>query len=426
MGAHIRVEMQNQHSCRGSRQLFLVASLAFVVLSGVALAGCAAKEASDEAPTVTVQVAAAENKAIQREITSEAVLYPREQAAIVPRVSAPVSKFYVDRGSRVHAGEVLATLENRDLASAAVDNQGVYQQAEAAYQSTAQKAQQDLNLSKQQSDAAEKLLHNRESLFQQGAASAKDVEDARIALTQAQGQYQLAQKQYDLKAAEGQLNSAKARAAGAETQLSYTSIVSPIDGVVTDRPVYPGETAASGSPILTVMDLSQVIARAHVSQQEASALKVGNPATISAPGRTTVPGKVTLVSPALDPNSTTVEVWVQAANPGEHLRPGASVRVTIVAETVPHAIVIPAAALLTSSDGAAFVMALDSGNKLRKQNVTVGIRNGSDLQVTQGIKAGDRVVTAGAFELASEDPDVLQKTKIQVQTPSTSGDKGDQ
>jgi HlyD family secretion protein len=382
------------------------------------LSGCSTKEAAEVAPTVTVQVGAAENGKIERTVTAEAILYPRDQATIVPKVSAPVKKFYVDRGSKVHAGELLAELEDKDLVGAMTENQGGYQLAEANYNTALQKASQDLQLAKQQLDAQQKLFDNRQALLAQGAVSAKDVEDARINLTQARNLYDLAQKQYDLKAAEGQLTAAKGKTASAEAQLSYAKIVSPIDGVVTDRPIYPGETASAGTPILTVMDLSQVIARAHVSQQEAAQLRVGNAATISAPGLgADVHGKVALVSPALDPNSTTVEVWVQAGNPGSRLISGTSVRVTIVAQTVPHAIVAPAAALLTDPDGVTSVIALDSDNKPRKQTVKVGIRNGDDVQITDGLKGGERVVTVGAFELDKEDPDVLAKTKIQVQAP---------
>ncbi len=217
---------------------WLASGVLGLVAAGMLLSGCAVKEASEETPTVTVQVGAAENKPINREVRGEAILYPRDQAAIIPRVNAPIAKFYVDRGSPVHAGQVLAELENRDLASAVDDNQAAYQQAEAGYQTVAQKTQQELKLAKQELDAAQRTFDNRESLLKQGAASMKDVEDARIALTQAQDQYEVAQKQFDLQAAEGQRASAKAKVAGAETQLSYTKIVSPINGVVTDRPVY--------------------------------------------------------------------------------------------------------------------------------------------------------------------------------------------
>lgn len=405
------------------------AAAAAVVATALLFFGCSSNESGDETPTVTVQVAAAQNETIQSQVTADAILYPRDQASIVPKISAPVRKFYVDRGSKVHAGQLLAELENRDLAGALTENEGGYQQAEANYQTALQSATQNLKLAKEQLDAQQKLYDNRQNLFAQGAVSAKDVEDARISLTQAQNQYDLAQKQFDLKAAEGQLTAAKGRDASAEAQLSYTKITSPIDGVVTDRPIYPGEMAPSGSPILTVMDSSQVIARAHVSQQEAAQLKVGDAATISISSQSEeVPGKVTLVSPALDPNSTTVEVWVQAANPGERLRPGSSVRISIVAKIVPHAIVIPAVALLTDTDGTTSVILLNSENKPEQQKVKVGIRNADDVQITDGVKQGDRVVTVGAFELNSEDPDVLAKTKIQIQAanaPDTSDDKSD-
>src|SRR5678816_4763528 len=87
-------------------------------------------------------------------------------------------------------------------------------------------------------------------------------------------------------------------------RLSYSEIRSPIDGVVADRPLYPGEMAAAGAPLLTVMDISQVIARAHIPQPEAALLKAGDQATITVPGEDNpIEGKITVVSPALDPNS---------------------------------------------------------------------------------------------------------------------------
>ena len=190
-----------------------------------------------------------------------------------------------------------------------------------------QNAQQQLTLARQQLDAAQKVYDSRQSLLKQGAVSAKDVEDARIALTQAQNQYNLVQKQYDLRAAEGQLNAAKGRVTSSQAQLDYAKVTSPIDGVVTDSPYYAGETVPSGQPILTTMNLSSIVARAHIAQDQAARLRVGDNATISSSDATKLlDGKVTLVSPALDPNSTTVEVWVQARNPGDKLKPGANVR----------------------------------------------------------------------------------------------------
>jgi HlyD family secretion protein len=395
-------------------------TFAVLLAAGILFSGCGTQKADETTPTVTVQVDAAEKGPISRKVVTDAVLYPRDQAAIVPKVVSSIKKWNVEKGSHVKAGQVLGELENQDLTGAAMKSQGGYAQAEVTYQMQLQKTAQDLKFAKQTLDSAQKFYDGRAALFKEGAVSAKDLDDASVALSQAKNTYDLAQKQYDLKVAEGALSAAKGDTENANAQLSYTKITSPINGVVTDRPYYPGETPATGSPVVTVMDLSQIVARAHVAQLEAASLKVGDPATITIPGQlTVVKGRVSLVSPAVDPNSTTVEVWVQAANPKENLRPGTSVRVAMVAETVKDAVVIPQAALLTTTDGVNTVIVLDSDNAPSKKKVKVGIRDGEarTVQVTDGLQGGERVVTIGAFELANEDDPILAKTKIQVQAP---------
>ena len=404
----------------------LARTLVVLLTAGMFFSGCSKQEASEATPTVTVQVDAAEKEPIQRKVVTDAVLYPRDQAAIVPKVVSSIKKWYVDKGSHVKAGQLLGELESQDLAGAAMKSEGGYAQAQVTYQMQMQKTGQDLKFAKQSLDSAQKFYDGRAALYKEGAVSAKDLDDASVALSQAKNTYDLAQKQFDLKVAEGAMKSAQGDTENAKAVLGYTKITSTINGVVTDRPNYPGETPTTGTPIITIMDLSQVVARAHVAQSEAASLKVGNPATITIPGQPgQVKGKITLVSPAVDPNSTTVEVWVQAPNPKGSLRPGTSVRVAMVAETVAQAVVIPQAALLTTPDGVNTVIVLDSDNAPSKKHVKVGIRDGEakTVQVTDGLSGGERVVTVGAFELANEDDPVLAKTKIQVQTPKLPDDE---
>jgi len=408
------------HSMNQIEKGRMARTLVVLLAAGILFSGCGTKEAAEATPTVTVQVDAAEKGPIQRKVVTDAVLYPRDQAAIVPKVVSSIKKWYVDKGSHVKAGQLLGELENQDLTGAAMKSQGGYAQAEVTYQMQVQKSGQDLKFAKQSLDSAQKFYDGRAALYKEGAVSAKDLDDASVALSQAKNTYDLVQKQYDLKVAEGAMNAAKGDTENANAMLSYTKITSPIDGVVTDRPNYPGETPATGIPVITVMDLSQIVARAHVAQLEASSLKVGDAATITVPGQAVqVKGRVTLVSPAVDPSSTTVEVWVEAPNPKGSLRPGTSVRVAMVAETVKDAVVIPQAALLTSPDGINTVIVLDSDNAPSKKKVKVGIRDSESktVQVTDGLQGGERVVTVGAFELANEDDPVLAKTKIQVQAP---------
>src|SRR5207248_5135528 len=183
-------------------------------------------------------------------------------------------------------------------------------------------------------------------------------------------------------------------------QLNYSEIRSPIDGSITDRPLYAGEMPASGAPLITVMDLTEVIARAHIPQEEAALLKVGDKASITAPAeQETVPGTVTVVSPALDPNSTTVEIWVQAKNAGQRLKPGSSVKVSMLSQVIPDALVVPAVSLLTAPDGGTSVMVVGADGHAHQKAVKIGVKQGDEVQIAEGLQAGEKVVTVGAYGL---------------------------
>jgi multidrug efflux pump subunit AcrA (membrane-fusion protein) len=321
--------------------------------------------------------------------------------------------------------------------------QAAYDLAEATYQTTAratvpqdaQRAELEVRAAKDTLDAQQALFDNRQRLVREGAIAQRDLNDAQVALTQARNQYEMAQKRLDdlrgfggaqaMKAAAAARDQAKARNDTAQAQLAYSKITSPIDGVVTDRSLFAGETAAAGAPLVTVMALSQVITRAHITPAEAAELKVGNEASVIGPDGAPIPGKVTQVSPALDPVNTTVEIWVQSANPDLRLKPGASARVELVAQTVPGALVVPQTALITSPSGTTSVIVVDAENKPHKQAVTTGIRDAGSIQITDGLDSGQRVVTTGAFELAKLDPDVLDKTKVQIQAPKEEEDDDD-
>ena len=318
----------------------------------------------------------------------------------------------------MHRGELLAVLENRDLAAAEEDSKGSYDQARAVYETTTttglpeeiQKATLDAQAAQQLFEAQQKIYNSRQELYQQGAMPRKDLDQAGVDLTNARNQHEIAHKhldallargkQQELRAAAGQLESAKGKYLGAAAQLEYSEIRSPMDGVVTDRPLYPGEMAAAGTALVTVMDISRMVARAHIPQPDAALLKIGDGASLTVPGEDQpINGQVTLVSPALDPNSTTVEVWVELRNPDGQLKPGTSGQLAMIAQTVPDALVIPAAGLLTAQDGSTTVMVAGTDGRAHQTTVRVGIRQGEKVQIVGGLKVGDRVVGTGAYGL---------------------------
>ncbi|HXD75814.1 MAG TPA: efflux RND transporter periplasmic adaptor subunit [Vicinamibacterales bacterium] len=404
------------------------------LLFGALLLGiaCGAKKEEEAAPVVTVDVAPVLLSKIQRTIRADSLIYPRQQAAIVPKIAAPVRRNLVQRGARVRAGQLLVELESQDLAGAATESRAALTQAEASFETTTkatvpedlQKAQLDAKAAQDAVNAQQSVFDSRQRLYREGAIAQKDVNDAQVALSQARTQYETARKHLEdlqsigneaaLKTAAAQREAARGHNESAQAQLSYSRLTSPIDGVVTDLPLFPGETAAAGAPVVTVMDLSRVVARTHVSQAEALEMSVGDDASIIGLNGVPVPGKVTVVSPALDASNTTVEVWIEADNKDGKLRPGASMRVQIVARSVPNALVIPQQAVMTSPQGATFAILIDKDNKPHLRKIAVGIRDAGKAQITDGLASGDRVATTGAYELFKLDPDVLEKTKVQI------------
>jgi multidrug efflux pump subunit AcrA (membrane-fusion protein) len=410
--------------------------LAFTAL----LSGCS-KSASEPAPLVAVQVAPVKQSSISQVVSTDAVLSPINQATITPKISSPVLKPFVVRGSRVRQGQLLVTLENRDLAAAAQENRGNFEQAQATYvisknnavPEELQKAELDTRAAKENLDAQQKLYDSRQDLFNQGALPRKDLDAAAVALVQARAQYEQAQRhlqglqnvghEQELKSAGAQLTAAEGKYKGAEAQFQYSEIRSPINGWVTDGPLYPGMIPQAGVPLITVMDLSQMIAKAHLPQSQAALLKKGNPATLRLAGTgDELKGKVILVSPALDPNSTTVEVWVQAANPKQTLKAGASATLSVVASSVANALVVPPAAVLTDEEGKKSVMVVGSDSVAHKRDVETGIQTADAVQIVSGLKAGEQVVSTGAYGLP-------ENTKVKPESPPPadepkSADKG--
>lgn len=402
------------------------------------LAGCgkddSKKKEGAEVP-VPVLVETANKGAIDHMIVADAVLYPVNQASITPKLTAPVKKLFVNRGDHVRAGQTLLELESADLSATVRETQQQFEQAQANYElvkgATApedrNKAQTDLQVAEQMVAAAKTLYDNRVALVKEGALAQKLADDARVSLAQAQGQFTTAQRhleavrgvsnQQAIRGAEAQMNGAKAHYESAVQQVAYAQVKSPISGIISDRPVLAGELPASGSPIISVVDISQVVARANVPVKDASGLKVGSVARISGPDGD-IPAKVTVVSPTVDSSTTTIEVWVQAANPGEKLKPGGTVRVNIVAETLQDVIIVPSNALLNSDDGTTKVMIVLPDNTARERRVSVGVRQGKRVQIISGLQEGDKVVTSGGLGLEDKAKVAIQQPKVEEDEPA--------
>lgn len=381
-------------------------------------AGCGGGHPEPAGPPPAVAVTVAQRESIAEMISGEAELFAYLQASLSPKISSPVYRFYVDRGQQVHKGQLLAVLENRDLAAEVRAAEGAVKQAQANYATTdaatipqqRQKAETDVTDAEAKLAAQQKLYDNRARLYQQGAIAGKELDQSEVELTAAKTEYETARKRLkDFKAtvaaatkqsAAGELESARARKNAAEVELRYSELRSPIDGVVAFRNLYPGDIAPAGTALIVVMDISRVIAKLHLPQAKAARLKIGDAATLQAEGvDQPLAGKVSLLSPALDPNSTTSEVWVEAPNPGTRLHPGSTAELSIVVRTVPDAVVVPASALISEDDGSKAVVILRPDDTVVTQKVELGIQQDGKVQIISGVSAGQKVVSSGGYGL---------------------------
>jgi multidrug efflux pump subunit AcrA (membrane-fusion protein) len=407
-----------------------------LVLLCIAGTGCKKKQEAAPEASVTVQAAHPTVAPISEEISADAILAPLSEAALSSRINAPVRAEYVQRGDHVRRGQLLLTLDDRDLQGSALDSQGAYTSAQANLKAITEatipeeltKARLDAAQLKTALEVAQTTAAERQKLYHQGALSGRDADVAVAAEAQAKAAYETARDHAeaiaqttritDKQAAEGQLTSAKGRLENAQAQVSYANMRSPIAGVVTDRPFFPGETAAAGTAIITVMDTSSLLAKLHVAQATAQQLTLGHEADIHVPGLTDpVKAAVSFISPALDPGSTTVEVWLKLPNADGHLKVGTPVHAVIMGRTIKDALQVPAGAILPGQDSGTAVMVVGSDGEAHKRAVKTGIRTQDAVQILSGLSTSDNVISEGGYGLD-------EGTKVEVGKPDA-GDGAD-
>jgi HlyD family secretion protein len=394
-----------------NRKLYWIAAFA-------TLAACTKPPAKETETPAPVQVTSVTQATIRRIVNGDGVLFPRDQANVMPKIAAPVQKFYVNRGDHVKAGQVVAELENRDLTAAAAEGKGAIAQADANLRATEGatvpdsivKAQTDLESARDARDNAKKVFDSREQLYRQGALAHRLVDESQLAYAQAVTQFRAAEehlktlqmigKETQIQGAAAQVQSAKAHYDSLEAQVAYSRVTSPIAGVVADRPINVGEMANPGAPLVSIVDISRVVARINIPQADASVVKIGQTATIAQPGSTDqYEGKVTVVSPAADANTTTVQVWIQIDNPSESLKPGTAVHAAIATEVYKAATVVPVAAILPGEEGGTAVLTVSHDMVAHKRSVKLGVREGNQQQILNGVSPGEEVVIVGGIGL---------------------------
>jgi HlyD family secretion protein len=226
-------------------------------------------------------------------------------------------------------------------------------------------------------------------------------------------------------AAQDTVEAAQATLNQTQQQLTYTSIHSPINGVVASRTTDPGQVATPGTTLLELVDLHTVYYQPTVSEDDFKQLSLGQQVYVQVdayPGRM-YHGKITAVFPSASSANRQFSVRVTIPNPDQSLRPGMYARGSIITRTDRNAVIVPVSALVaqlppgfsanSSSNQASYggvtlppetVFVVGPGNKAEQRTVTVGIETATEAEITSGLQPGDQLITTGQGLLSAGAP----------------------
>ncbi|PYV93796.1 MAG: hypothetical protein DMG05_00180 [Acidobacteria bacterium] len=374
-------------------------------------AGCSRHDETEAKPIVTVRVARVELSDIRITVHAPASIFPREQANLAARITAPIRGLRVRKGSSVAAGQVLAILESRDIRAQRAEAAASVNDAQANLQKISagtlpteiERARGELITAEAGLNQAQKICDRRSQLFQQGAIPQRDLLVSQTELAQAKSAYEVAKKSFelletqsrdkDIRIAESRLAQARARLELTEAQLQFTELRSPFSGSITEQFLYPGDMAKPEVPVFTIMDLSVAVARAQVPESEATAVRAGQRGIFvpTDSSQETFQGQVTVVNKAVDPSRRTVEVWCEIPNKTQHLRAGVFGTLSIVTGTAPKSLVVPVAAV-QFKEGTHFgsVLLVDEKRIAHQREVD---------EIKKGLSAGEVVIVEGGYGL---------------------------
>jgi len=333
-------------------------------------------------------IAIATSGSIMAGPTISGTLEPEREAVLRAQVQGSVLQTYADQGQAVSAGTVLARIDATGI-------QDAYNSARAGVVAARNSA-----------DIASKDLARNEKLLAAGAVAERDIEQSRRASI----------------AAQAALEDANSRLATAEKQYRSTTVTSPFPGVVSERPVSPGDIVQPGTALFTVVDPSSMRLEASVPAEQLSLIRVGLPVvfTVSGyPGRDFV-GHIVRVNPTADPTTRQVRIYVSIPNAGRALVGGlfATGRMSSATKT---GLVVPAGAVDQRGTSPSVVRV--KGGKAEKVQIQIGLtdKTSETIEVLSGVQAGDTLLLGAAQGITPGTPVKVTRSSA---TPAAAGTTG--
>jgi HlyD family secretion protein len=357
------------------------------------------------------KLAKVEKGDLAKSVVATGKVTPITKVEVKSKASGIVKKLLVDYGDRVKKGQLLAQLDKIEIEAQVEQSKAALEAAQANLKSS----QADSERAKVDAEGPDVPLLKR--AYDRAVGMAKDGVVSTSALEDAQKNYEMALNKQNVSKAQVTVLKAKIAQSQAqvaqdeanlkqlEEQLSYTDIISPIDGIVLSRDVQMGDAVSSilvlGSSatlVMTLGDTSEVYVKGKVDESDIGKVYLGQRARIKVESfkDKTFDGKVTKISPmgVEKDNVTTFEVRVSIQNPGGELKAEMTANAEIILEEHKNVLQIPEGAILYDKDKKASVEIPNPKGKDGKDKIAVniGISNGAKTEVLSGLKEGDQVV----------------------------------
>jgi HlyD family secretion protein len=399
----------NGNNKKKRRKLFIWGGIGLAIVLLIAIGVFAATRGGTKIdPTKLAKV---ERGDLAKSVVATGKVTPIIKVEVKSKASGIVKKLLVDYGDQVKKGQLLAQLDKVEIQAQVDQSRAALEAAQANLKST----QADLERAKVDAEGPDVPLLKR--AYDRATSMAKDGVVSASALDDAEKNYEMSLNKQNVSKAQVTVLRAKIAQAQAqvaqdqanlnqlEEQLSYTDIVSPIDGIVLSRDVEMGDAVSSilvlGSSatlVMTLGDTSEVYVKGKVDESDIGKVYLGQPARIKVESfkDKTFTGKVTKISPmgVEKDNVTTFEVRVSIQNPGGELKAEMTANAEIILEEHKNVLQIPEGAILYDKDKKSSVEIPDPKGKEGKDKIAVniGISNGAKTEVLSGLKEGDQVV----------------------------------
>ena len=387
------------------------------LLCAGALAGCGGDQSAtgvieSSPPPRQVKIATAAATQVARAVSATGTLAAEDQVVLGTKVIGRLVEFSVDLGSGVRKGQAIARIDQSDYRLLVDQAEAAFQQARVRLGLAAEggndKIDPEQTSTVRQAAAALKearLTHDRMAkMWEDNYIARAELEAAVAQLAIAEAQHQNALQEVRIR--QGLLFQRRSELEIARQQLADTVIVSPIDGAVSERQASVGQYLNAGAPVVTLVRIDRLRLRLTIPERQAGSVRVGQAVELTMEGDSRrYSGRVVRLSATSSENNRTLVIEAEVPNRDGGLRPGSFAKTEIIVEAGDQIVTVPPEAIVTFAGIDKVLMV--SGGWAAEKRVRTGRQLGEQIEVVEGIAAGDQVIVQPGNLVAGEPVQVV-------------------